>query len=260
MKYLVIAAAAYASLMATATAAPTADVVAACRSTIDDVFNDDNAKDDSAIKDKRNFCAEIIGGYTLDVSAKDAQLAPRSIDYLHQDCDADNTLKLACQEITATTPVAACRSTIDDVFDDDDAEDDSAIEEKRNFCAEIISGNTLDVSAKNARLPLWSIKSLHDDCDADNTLKLACQEITVAVCRSTIDGVFFDNDSDVKSDVDGKRNFCADIIGGNTLDVSAKNAQLAPWSIKFLHNDCDADNTLKSACQDIASAAAVAGK
>ncbi|KGQ05684.1 hypothetical protein BBAD15_g9062 [Beauveria bassiana D1-5] len=146
----------------------------------------------------------------------------------------------------------------------DDAEDDSAIKEKRNFCAEIIGGNTLDVSAKNAQLAPWSIEYLHEDCDADNTLKLACQEITPTTtgtdCKSVINSVFFDNDSDVKSDVDGKRNFCADIIGGNTLDVSAKNAQLAPWSIKGLYEECDTGDTLKSACQDIASAAAVAGK
>ncbi|KAM3460951.1 hypothetical protein NHJ6243_005398 [Beauveria neobassiana] len=164
MKYLVIAAAAYASLMATATAAPTADVVAACRSTIDDVFDDDDAEDDSAIKEKRNFCAEIIGGNTLDVSAKNAQLAPWSIEYLHEDCDADNTLKLACQEITPTTTGTDCKSVIN----------------SRNFCADIIGGNTLDVSAKNAQLAPWSIKGLYEECDTGDTLKSACQDIASA--------------------------------------------------------------------------------
>ncbi|KAM0666017.1 hypothetical protein ACQRIT_007239 [Beauveria bassiana] len=187
MKYLVIAAAACTSLMATATAAPTADIVAACRSTIDDVFYEHDAEDDSAIKEKRNFCAEIIGGNTFEASAKNAQLAPWSIEGLHEDCDADNTLKLACQEIV---------STITAVTD----------------------------------------------------------------CKNAINTVFFDNDSDVKSDVDGKRNFCADIIGGNTLDVSVKNAQLVPWSIESLYEKCDTGDTVKSACQDIASAAAAAGK
>ncbi|OAA34526.1 hypothetical protein BBO_09179 [Beauveria brongniartii RCEF 3172] len=135
-----------------------------------------------------------------------------------------------------------------DVFGDDDAD-------KRNFCDDIIGSNTLDVSAKNATLPRWSVAGIRDKCGADNTLMLACQEINpaaiVAHCRSTIDDVFGDDDDD-------KRNFCGDIIGSNTLDVSAENAKLPGWSVAGIRDKCDTGNTLMSVCRDIAPAAVVA--
>ncbi|EJP66206.1 uncharacterized protein BBA_04699 [Beauveria bassiana ARSEF 2860] len=160
------------------------------------------------------------------------------------------SLMVTANAAPTASVVAACRSTIDDVFYEHDAEDDSAIKEKPLL---------------RRSLPAWSIKGLHKDCDADNTLKLACQEIVSTItavtdCKNAINDFFFDNDSDVKSDVDGKRNFCADIIGGITFDVSVKNAQLVPWSVEGLYEKCDTGDTVKSACQDIASAAAVACK
>ncbi|KAH8707250.1 hypothetical protein HC256_010526 [Beauveria bassiana] len=153
------------------------------------------------------------------------------------------SLMVTANAAPTASVVAACRSAIDDVFYEHDAEDDSAIKEKQKY----------------------NFKGLHKDCDADNTLKLACQEIVSTItavtdCKNAINDFFFDNDSDVKSDVDGKRNFCADIIGGITFDVSVKNAQLVPWSVEGLYEKCDTGDTVKSACQDIASAAAVACK
>ncbi|PQK11425.1 hypothetical protein BB8028_0003g00510 [Beauveria bassiana] len=97
----------------------------------------------------------------------------------------------------------------------------------------------------------------------------ACQEINPAAivteCRSTTD-VIFHVDEDDEDDDDGefgddaKRNFCADIISGKTVDVSAENAKLPGWSVQGIHKQCKEGNTLMSVCQDIASAAVVACK
>ncbi|KAM3508294.1 hypothetical protein MY10362_001282 [Beauveria mimosiformis] len=170
MKFLIFAAVACASLTATATAAPTADVVAACRSTIDDVFDGGDDGDDD---DKRKFCGDFIGTNAFDFSVQNAKLPGWSVADIRDQCGAGITLMSVCRDIAPAAVVTHCRSSIDEVFVDDDGG-------KRDFCADVISGNTFDVLAKNAKLAGYAVASIRDKCDAGNTLMSVCRDITPA--------------------------------------------------------------------------------